>query len=417
MRGTTLSSWHEARLIWSADARLGLLTSLAPFAPPIVRLGRLGWVVRDPELIREVLNAHRSVSLLGEGGVGHLWAQLLGDWVNDTFDGAGHHALRTRARDLFTKARAAALVSSVATPMLGEVTQRLRAGGEVDVADTARVLVGRMIAAMLGLDVEPFRRDAAALGLDHDGAGPYRLVFRRGEELAGIAVGTTADTHLSATAVQRGRAIIAELTAGVPDNFRTAGPDTILGRCRELGLTETEALGLASLLLVAGTETAASAISRTTAILADTGQVGRLHAARGTDRDALLDTAVREGLRVTTPAPIIGRAVTGDLTVAGRRLRAGDRIVALTYVANRGRGGFDLDRPYLPENKQLWFGAGRHLCLGSAVAQAELRHVLEALLAAGPWRVVRRSPGRRALIPTYHRLVVTSRQDLPTVSR
>jgi len=57
-----------------------------------------------------VLNDHRHFTLLGEGGVGHLWAQVLGDWVLDLFDGAGHHDLRTRARDLFTDATATALV-------------------------------------------------------------------------------------------------------------------------------------------------------------------------------------------------------------------------------------------------------------------------------------------------------------------
>ena len=65
----------------------------------------------------------------------------------------------------------------------------------------------------------------------------------------------------------------------------------MLGRCRALGVTEQEATGLASLLLVAGTETAASAIARTTALLADTGQAARVAAATGTERDATCSTS------------------------------------------------------------------------------------------------------------------------------
>ena len=188
----------------------------------------------------------------------------------------------------------------------------------------------------------------------------------------------------------------------MPDAWRTAGPETLLGRCRDLGLGLGESTGLAALLMVAGTETAASAIGRTVALLHDTGEQRRLLA----DPTRLPD-AVREGLRVTTPAPVIGRSVRRDVTVAGRTLRTGERVLLLTWSANTAAGGFDLDRPYLPENRQLWFGAGRHLCLGAALARAELAAVLGTLVADGrPWRVVHRAPARRALVPTYRSLVV-----------
>lgn len=75
---------------------------------------------------------------------------------------------------------------------------------------------------------------------------------------------------------------------------------------------------------------------------------------------------------------------------------------------NNAPGGFDLDRPYIPETRQLWFGAGRHLCLGAAVARAELTTFLGMVTEAGrPWRVLRRRPARRVLIPSYARLEIT----------
>ncbi|WP_330473990.1 cytochrome P450 [Terrabacter sp. C0L_2] len=408
--GNRLAARHERRVIRSADPRLGLLVALARRGPRIVRVPGLGWLVRDPALIRELLVDHRSTSLLGEGGVGHLWSQVLGDWVEDLFDGRGHHSLRTRARDLFTEAAARDLVSEAAGPVTEVLRRRLRDGDRdgdtVDVADLARVLVGRLVVAMLGLDATTLADEAAIAGLDDDGWGAYRLVFARGEELAALALGTQADTTLSDHTVARARELLGGLTSGVPAAYRSSPVTTVLGRCRQLGVTEQEATGLASLLLVAGTETAASAIARTTALLADTGQASRLCAATGDERDDLLDVAVREGLRVTTPAPVIGRHVTRDVTVGGRTLRAGDRVLALTYVANTAPGALDLDRPYLPDNRHLWFGAGRHLCLGAPVARAELRVVLGALADVGPWAVVEREPARRVLIPTYRRLVV-----------
>ncbi|HET7799655.1 MAG TPA: cytochrome P450 [Humibacillus xanthopallidus] len=414
-RGTQagVAGRHERAVIRSASPALGALVAAARLGPRIVRVPRLGWVVRDPLLIRELLVDHRSTSLLGEGGVGHLWSQVLGDWVEDLFDGAGHHSLRTRARDLFTEAAARDLVAPAAAPVTALLTQRLTAGTTVDVADLARVLVGRIVVAMLGIDVTTFAAEtdetdaAGAAGLEHDdGWGAYRLVFARGEELAALALGTQSDTTLQPETVDRARQILDGLTAGVPLAYRTAPESTVLGRCRALGVTEQEATGLASLLLVAGTETAASAIARTAALLADTGQAARLAAATGSDRDDLVEVAVREGLRVTTPAPVIGRHITRDVSVGGRTLRAGDRVLALTYVANTAPGAFDLDRPYLPGNRHLWFGAGRHLCLGAAVARAELRQVISTLAAAGPWTVVDRQAARRVLIPTYRSLVV-----------
>ena len=379
---------HELRLLVAARPALAALLVAGRGAVPLRRVPRLGWVSADPLVAREVLTDHRSFTLVAEGGVGPRWAQVLGDWVVELFDGPGHHDLRTRARDLFTEATAARLVGGAWSQRLERARSDL-AAGPVDVADLARVLVGRMLGALLGLPVDG---DAAA-----------RELFGTGERLAAIALGTAADTTLPPSAVAEARAIVARLTAGVPDAWRTAGPDTLLGRCRELGLGLRETTGLSALLMVAGTETAASAMARTVARLHDPGAQHRLLA--GPDR---LPDAVREGLRVTTPAPVIGRSVRRDTTVAGRRLRAGERIVLLTWTADTATGGFDLDRPYRPETRQLWFGAGRHQCLGAALARAELGALLGALTADGrPWRVLRRTPARRSLVPTYRELVIS----------
>lgn len=391
---------HELRLLAASRPALPVLLTLGRFAQPIRRVPGLGWLVGDPVTARRILNDPDHFTLLGEGGVGHLWAQVLGDWVNDVFDGTGHHALRTRTRELFTEENSAALVSRVAGPRLQRCTAELAAGGTVDIADLARVVVGRIVADLLGLKVGPdgFGGAHGAEGTDDD-AG-YREVFDTGEELASLALGSTPSTHMAAGTVAAAKAIVARMTGGVAEAWRNAPADTLLGRCRELGVGLRETEGLATLLMVAGTETAASAMTRTVALLHDTGEQNRLRA----EPERLAD-AVREGLRVTTPAPLIGRRISTDVEVAGRRLRAGERVLMLTYTANNAPGGFSLDRPYLPENRQLWFGAGRHLCLGAPVARAELSSLLSALLHTGrPWRIVERRYGRRVLIPTYTRL-------------
>lgn len=77
-RAGLTAAWNERRLLWAAHPGLGALMTAAQVAPAMAKLPRIGWVVRDPRLIRKILLDHSSTTLLGEGGVGHLWAQLLG---------------------------------------------------------------------------------------------------------------------------------------------------------------------------------------------------------------------------------------------------------------------------------------------------------------------------------------------------
>ncbi|MCD0448209.1 cytochrome P450 [Actinocorallia sp. API 0066] len=380
---------HEARLLRRGNPWLYTLLRGARLAGPLTRAPRLGWLVTDPVLARAVLRDGASFTMAGEGGVGHLWGQLFGPEMAALFDGAGHTRVRTAARDLFTGDAASALVERTQGDSYRDVAARLREGETVDVAARARVLAGRLVADLLGLRLGP--NDA-----------PYENLFSLGERLAGLALGTAASTDLPEAKVRTAERIAAELTRAVPEAYTTAPDDTILGRCRALGLGLDLTRGLATLLAVAGTETGVSGTTRTVALLHDTGQQRALLA-----DPALMENAVREGLRVATPAPVIGRHVARDVTVEGRRIKQGDRVVVLTHRANNGVGAFDVTRDYVPETRQLWFGAGRHLCLGASVARLQVTRMLESLTAEGlPYAVVSRQAARKVLVPTYHSLKV-----------
>lgn len=382
---------HEHRLLSAARPALPVLNWLGQYARPLLKVPKLGWITADPHVSRALLNDPEHLTLLSEGGVGHLWAQILGDWVTELFDGPGHHDLRTRSRELFTEKNSRAFVRHAWGERIDRARADFEAGEEIDLADLSRVLVGQMVTALLGTPVDASRGDEA-----------YREIFTTGEELASIALGTTADTQLPSHKIAAAREIVERLTGHIDTAFSTAEPITVVGRCRELGLSLRETKGIATLLMVAGTETAASAMARMAALLYDSGEQHRLLAA-----PAHRDDAVREALRVTSPAPLIGRAVLADLEIAGRTLRAGDRVMILTWTANNLVGGFRIDRPYAPQNRQLWFGAGRHLCLGGPLAKAEMVAVLDLLLGDGrPFEVVSREYGKRVLIPAYRSLVV-----------
>ncbi|WP_338404000.1 cytochrome P450 [Cellulosimicrobium arenosum] len=410
---------HELRLLVAArPAMAAVLLAGGAVAGPrrggragLRKVPGLGWVTADPVVGRQVLTDHRHFTIVGEGGVGHLWAQILGDWVLDLFDGPGHHALRTRSRELFTEVSAAALVDGAWSGPLHDARRTLAAGRSVDVGRLARVLVGRMMISLLGIP------GAGGGGERLPSDDEALTAFATGERLASIALASAGSTYLAPEQVSAAQAIVAELTRGVPDGWRHAPADRLLGRCRELGLGLDETTGLASLLMVAGTETSASAMARTTALLVDTGEQHRLlrlmaderehPVARGAGEPDAVENAVREGLRVTSPASVIGRGVSSDVEVAGRMLRAGERVMILTWSANVAAGAFRADRPYVRETRQLWFGAGRHLCLGAALARAEIAALLHTLYDDGaPLRVVSRRAMRRVLVPGYDELVV-----------
>lgn len=382
---------HEYRLFRAARPALPLLNWIGQFSKPLLKIPRLGWITADPLTARALLNDPEHLTLLSEGGVGHLWAQILGDWVNELFDGPGHYDLRTRSRELFTAKTSRAFVAQAWAARMGQAREAFDAGEDLDLADLSRILVGHMMSTLLGTPVDARRGDDA-----------YREIFSTGEELASIALGTTSDTVLPPEKIEAARAIVARLTGHLDGAFATAAADTVMGRCRELGLSLTETKGLCTLLMVAGTETAASSMARMAALLYDSKEQYRL-----LQMPKHREDAVRETLRVTSPAPIIGRAVQADLHLGGKTLKAGERVVILTWTANNLAGNFKIDREYLPQNRQLWFGAGRHLCLGGPLARAELDAVLELLLGDGrPFEVVSREYGRKVLIPAYHSLVV-----------
>ncbi len=383
---------HEHRLLSAARPALPFLNWVGMFAKPLLKVPGLGWITADPLTARAVLTDPDHFTLLSEGGVGHLWAQILGDWVYDLFDGPGHHDLRTRSRELFTEKTSFEFVERAWGSRITDARRQFDAGEPLDLADLSRVLVGQMVVTLLGMPVAETE--------DPDDA--YREIFRTGEELAATALGTTADTVLPPEKIAAARVIVEKLTGHIDRAFETASGDTIIGRCRDLGLTLQETKGLSTLLMVAGTETAASAMSRTAALLYDTGQQHALIA-----NPKLTENAVREALRVTSPAPIIGRSVLADLTIGKHTLRAGERIVVLTWTANNLAGDYRVDRDYIPQNRQLWFGAGRHLCLGGPLARAELTKIIDLLVGDGrPFRIVSRRYGKRVLIPAYESLVV-----------
>ncbi|WP_229683814.1 cytochrome P450 [Nocardia camponoti] len=397
---------HELTLLAAGQPWLPVLLLLGRFARPIRKVPKLGWFVADPLVARQIYNDSTHFSIVAEGAAGHWWGQVIGEWVQDLFEGPGHTKLRTTVRDLFVQSHTDALVDRVIGPELADITARLNAGETVDIAERARVLVGRSVSDLVGMTRDDI---AAAFPGDHTDDELFGKLFDHVEELVNLGFGTMASTTLDPAAVARARELATQLAANVPVAYETAAANTTLGRCRELGLDVEHASGLAILMAAAGTDTMASAMSRMIALLIDTGEQDVLRA----NPDRVPD-AVREALRVTSPAYLVGRSVVADTTVAGRDLRAGEHVKILTWTIDNAVGEFSVSRDYVPETRQLWFGGGRHLCLGAQLVHSELAALLTALLATNQrWHIVERRYRPKVFIPTYEKLRIKSESPTP----
>ncbi|WP_129305925.1 cytochrome P450 [Streptomyces sp. L2] len=110
-----------------------------------------------------------------------------------------------------------------------------------------------------------------------------------------------------------------------------------------------------------------------------------------------LPSAVDELLRWHPPVLTFRRTAARDTELAGRRIRAGDKVVVFHASANRDERAFaepgrlGLDRS---PNPHVSFGDGPHVCLGAHFARLQLRLLYEETLTALPELRPARPPGR-----------------------
>jgi cytochrome P450 len=146
-------------------------------------------------------------------------------------------------------------------------------------------------------------------------------------------------------------------------------------------LDETEYSNFFELFIFAGNETTRTGISQgILALMQHPEEFARLEA-----DPSLIPSGVDEILRYGTPIIYFRRTATRDAEISGVPIQAGDR-VALWYVS----ANFDEDVFEDPQrfdvarrpNPHVTFGrGGPHFCLGSFLAQLEIRILLEEILA------------------------------------
>jgi cytochrome P450 len=145
-------------------------------------------------------------------------------------------------------------------------------------------------------------------------------------------------------------------------------------------LDPVELLSYYFLVVVAGNETTRNAMTGgLLAFLENPGEWQKV-----VENPRLIDLAVEEIVRWTTPVIQFCRTATEDYTLRGQRIRAGQSLCLFYPSANRDEEVFEEPFRFRADrqpNDHIAFGRGEHVCLGAHLARLELRCAFQQLLA------------------------------------
>ena len=176
-----------------------------------------------------------------------------------------------------------------------------------------------------------------------------------------------------------------------------------------VGLTDAELKSTAGLVLAAGFETTVNLLGNGIVLLADDHEQRKQLA----ERADLWPNAVDEVLRLDPPVLLTGRVTMADTEVAEVSMPRASVMVALLAGANRDPlvfpepDKFDVTRENARDH--VSFSAGRHYCLGAALARMEGQVGLQTLFDRFPDLRVEPGAVRRPtrILRGYEKLLVT----------
>ena len=147
-------------------------------------------------------------------------------------------------------------------------------------------------------------------------------------------------------------------------------------------LSPMEQLGNLLLLIVGGNDTTRNTMSGSVhALNLFPDQWEKLQA----DPEGLMPKFVPEVIRWVTPLSYMRRTATKDTEIGGKQIKKNDQILMWYISANHDEDVFEdshkLDIERENADRQLSFGYGIHFCMGSRVAELQLRVLYEEILA------------------------------------
>lgn len=319
-------------------------------------------LLRDPRLTSEF---HRDAK----------WSEHRGGWdspvVSDTrlwmlmLDGSPHRRIRGLVNPVFS-ARAIQQMTPRIAGILHRILDDLGTGRDIDlISALALPLPVTVICGLVGLPVEDrdqCRRWTEAIGHVVDPALDERTQKAMNEAV--VEFRSYIAEHLALRRRDPQDDILSRLLAAEVDGER---------------LTDDEIIANVLLLFNAGHETTVNLIGNgMLALLRHPEQERALREDPG-----LVEEGIDEFVRFDAPVQLVARIATADIEIAGRTIRAGDKMMLLLGAANRdplrypNPDRLDLGRRDI---KPLAFGGGPHYCIGAMLGKIEGRLVFTELM-------------------------------------
>lgn len=327
---------------------------------PLARDASGFWVASKFDDVRAILLDHArfssSAMMGGAGGMMGLGFPLLTD------DPPRHSVLRALLAKAFTPAAMEAMAPYIQR-LAAELAAAIPAGEEVDIVEKMTTpLPVAVISRMMGVPSDRamhFKRwSNAIMGIQEN---PFE-----GERIAMLLELRAYFTQLAA-----------ERRAAPRDDLVSA-----LTRVSETSetLTDDQVVGFCILLMIAGNETTTNLLGN---LLNRLARNGADWAALRAD-PALIETAIEESLRVDSPAQMVIRRATGEVTIGGQTIKADERVIVYLASANRDPArwvdpaDFELARRL---ERHVAFGHGVHTCIGAPLARMEAKAAMTALVS------------------------------------
>ncbi|MDT5222568.1 MAG: hypothetical protein QOF15_4673 [Mycobacterium sp.] len=347
-----------------------------------IAMGPYGPEVLTYELVRTVLRDSRFAMPRGIGLVvqgissGPVWDKVCRLLIS--LDGAEHHRLRRLVSRAFTP-KAAARMRTACTDVITELVGQYAGAGRCDmVADIAQPYPIPIICALLGAPREDWQL-FSAWACDISKA---------------FGANVAAEEHAILSAWDRLEAYIEDLIARRRDCL---ADDLIseLIRAQDDGLSDSEVVNLAAILLNGGTDTTRNQLGAAVQVLSEHPDQWQLLA----ERPELAPQAVEELIRHSPIVFSALRVATEDVELGFEKgpvlIPAGTVVIANTASGNRDEAVYDqpdrLDITRVAPPAMLTLGGGVHYCLGAHLARVELAEALRV--------ITRRMPNLRSTGP------------------
>jgi len=285
-------------------------------------------------------------------------------------DAPAHSRLRSLASSAFMPARVAVLrdrIQSVAESLIRKMEGR----DTVDIiADFAEPLPAIVTASMLGVPESDWNQLKTWSASFAEMLGNFQHNPERAQHVL-KTVESLVQYFKDAVGEQRRRP-----SAGLVH-------DLLVAEVNGDRLSDEEVIANSIVTMVGGQETTTNLIGNgLLALLRHPGQMARL---RGDP--SLMPSAVEELLRFESPSQQTARLAPEDTELGGKRIRAGQAVIAVMAAGNRDPRRFpDPDRLDLgrTDNRHLAFGWAAHFCFGAPLARLEGQIGFEILLRHFP---------------------------------